>query len=186
MIDLEEQGQVRLIAILLLTVLSIVIPAVVWWANQDMRASVRQKKSTGAFHLAEAGIDRARWRLGQDSSVWTATSTGTVSGYNFDVTYTDVPGGTYSISISSEPSNASQRIVIGVGRDISGKEVRTIKAVFKKPGVILQAALASGDHMQMKGSAAVHWGPIMSLPVIDMNGMSTVPRYPRLYSQNNI
>lgn len=99
----SEKGSALLIAlgaILILTTLSIGIVSV---AKNDTSSSSREKQSTQALHVAEAGVDKALWhlrRLGsvpssfevtidtgtasvaaeKSGNVWNITSTGTTSG----------------------------------------------------------------------------------------------------------
>ncbi|MBI4051313.1 MAG: hypothetical protein HY400_02285 [Elusimicrobia bacterium] len=178
----KEEGQALPLAILLMMVLAILIPTMVWWVQQDTISSVKQKKSTTAFHLAEAAIDRARWKLQETGANWASTASGVLSNYNFDKTFTDVPGGTYVIKISSDATNKNRRIAEGVGRDSSTNEVRRIRAVFEQQ--TFDSAIWSGGDIDVNGaSSRVHWGPIRAQKKIEM---AAGVRFPRLYSKDKI
>ncbi|MBI4054711.1 MAG: hypothetical protein HY402_01105 [Elusimicrobia bacterium] len=179
-----RKGQVVVIVILVLAVLSILVPAMVWWVSEDMRAGVKHKKSTTAFHLAEAAIDRAHWKLQETGANWDATGTGVLSGYDFDKKYEDVGGGTYAIQISSDPTNSNRRIAIGVGRDTSTDEVRRIRAVFERQSI--DSAIWSGGSVDIDGNSRVHWGPVKSLDDIDLDGGAASAGHPRKYSRGAI
>lgn len=169
-------------AIALSMSLLILVTAMVYWVQQESRVSVKQKKSTTAFHLAEAAVDRSRWKLQESNTVWQDTGNGIYpTGYKFDKKYTDLVGGQYSISISSTASNKDRRIVIGVGRDDSTKEVRRIYAEFEREG--LNSTIYSGGEVDIDGaSTEVHWGPIKAQEEIDYS----TKRFPRLYARLRI
>jgi Tfp pilus assembly protein PilX len=87
-------GQVLVGAILVVSVLLLIVPLMVQWSRQEARWSVKQQKSTVAFNLADAAIDRGMWKLKSSTSCWAQAAVGTVqAGYNFDTVYTDIEGG---------------------------------------------------------------------------------------------
>jgi hypothetical protein len=181
----SKKGQALVVAILLLLMLAITVPTLVWWSSNDTRGAVREKKTTTAFHLAEAAVDRAFWQLESDTTIWTTlASCGTIAGFAFDTKYTDVPGGDYAIYMSSDSATASQRYVLGVGRDSSTNEKRAIKVVYSKPSVGHQAAYGANSDYFTMGGVQMHWGPIYSKTYIDVG--STSRRYPRKYSSTKI
>src|SRR5262245_45904125 len=119
-----ERGQVLAGVILLVSLLLIIVPAMVAWVRQDTKMSVKDRKTTAAFNLAEAGLDRAYWKLKSSTSTWADARAGLgIAGYKFDQVYTDVSGGAYRISITSGP-NPDQVTVIAEGRDTQGGEKR--------------------------------------------------------------
>jgi hypothetical protein len=178
-------GQV-LVGVLILSIcLVILVTAMVYWVQQESRTSVKHKKSTAAFHLAEAAVDRGRWKLQETGTYWTITSTGgVISGYNFDKAYADVAGGKYAIKISSDPTNSERRIIEGAGRDDSTAEVRRIRAVFERQN--LDSAIWSGGEVDLDGNSEVHWGPIRAQEEIDLDNQAANLRFPRLYSRLEI
>ncbi|MBI4057588.1 MAG: hypothetical protein HY399_08595 [Elusimicrobia bacterium] len=175
----EQKGQVLVMAILLMAVLAVFIPTLVWWSRQDTQTSVKQKESTTAFHLAEAAVDRGRWKLLESATNWSTTSTTTLPGYNFDKTYTDVAGGTYAIQISSDPANENQRIILGVGRDNSTHEVRKIRVVYTN--TTTSFSVRANKTLGVAAAADVHWGPVIAGQTI-----TTSRAYPRFYGAQNI
>lgn len=177
----SKKGQALIVAILLIAVMSVLIPAMVWWSGQESRLSVKQKKSTTAFHLAEAGIDRARWKLLESTNIWLATSSSTVSGYNFDKVYSDLNGGTYAIKISSDPADKERRIVEAVGRDPSTNELRKIRAVYANTGGV-SFSVRANKTVTLGANVDVEWGPIMSGTNVDTNNRT----YPRYYSAGHV
>ena len=55
----SRRGQVLAGVVLIVMVLLIIVPAMVMWVREESRSSVKDRKSTVAFNLAEAGTDRA-------------------------------------------------------------------------------------------------------------------------------
>lgn len=176
-----RRGQVLVGVILLLMLLLVIVPAVVTWVQQEARISVKDQKSTSAFNLAEAGIDRGMWKLKSSTSTWAQAKVGTViSGYNFDSTYGDIPGGTYRIRFASGPAT-NEVTVTAEGRDPQNKETRAIQAVYSNnslPGPVL----ASGV-LTYSGALEVHWGPVMAQNNIVVSGNAATEHFPRKYSK---
>ncbi len=177
----NKKGAALVIAILLLAVLAIFVPALVEWVRHDTNAGIKQKRSSTAFHLAEAGIDRARWKLLEKMDNWTVLSTGTLGGYDFDREYDDVSGGTYAIKITSSPSNEDERIVESVGRDLSANEMRKVRAVFRNTGAV-DFAVRAERTITIGASVNLEWGPVMSNLSIVTGGRT----YPRFYSAGHV
>lgn len=154
-----QGGQVLVGVILVSLVLLIIIPALVTWLQSDVKLSVKNRKGTTAFHLAETAVERGYWYVKSSTGLWNAASGGAqLQGYHFDTTYNDVNGGTYRISISSVATKSVT--IIGEGRDVSTNEKRAIKAVFQNQ-TVYSPLLASGNVTLTRG-LVVFWGPIMS------------------------
>ncbi|PIR19263.1 MAG: hypothetical protein COV48_02955 [Elusimicrobia bacterium CG11_big_fil_rev_8_21_14_0_20_64_6] len=181
----EEKGFALVGAIVLALCLVILTTALVLWVQQESRVAVKHGKSTRAFHLAEAAIDRGRWKLQESNAQWTSSGLGTViMGYNFDKAHKDITGGQYAIKITSHPSNADQRIIEGTGRDDSTMEVRTLYAVAERQ--TLDAAIWSGGEVELKKNSEVHWGPVKSQTDIELEASQAAARFPRMYSRGKI
>ena len=177
----SRSGFALVVVIMLVAILAVMVPAMVQWTMEEGRASTRQKASTKTFHLAEAALDRGYWKLLESQANWTATSSGTISGYNFDKNYADISGGEYAIQISSYPGDAEKRIVEGVGKDASTGEVRRIRAVYANAGAVTTAIKAKKT-VTVGAAVRVHWGPVMSGTSITTGGRT----FPRFYSAGNI
>lgn len=177
-----SRGQVLVGVLLLMMVLLITVPFLVESLQREARWSVKEKKSTTAFHLAEAGIDRAVWKLNERSANWTDAAAGTVfTNYNDDKTYTDVTGGSYRVRILSGGSATKVKIV-STGRDDSSKELRAIELLYEKSSV---AAAIQAPALQFNSSFKVIWGPYMSLTDITLNS-SADQLYPQKYARTSI
>jgi Tfp pilus assembly protein PilX len=105
----SERGSALLIAIgavLILTILSIGLISI---AQNDLGLSKKDKKSTQALHVAEAGIDKAIWemrRLGSISgSFQVATSLGTAT-----VTASE-SGDVWNITSTGETNDGTRRVI---------------------------------------------------------------------------
>ncbi|MEK7720790.1 MAG: hypothetical protein AAB359_00205, partial [Elusimicrobiota bacterium] len=179
----KRRGQMAIMLVIgTLLFLLITIPLLDRYVKNEAKWSVKEKKSTTAFHLAEAGIDRAVWKLNERSSYWDYASTGTVfAGYNNDKTYTDLPGGSYRVKISS--GSAPRQIkIMSTGRDASSSDLRAIEALYEAES--LNAAIQAPS-LQFNSSFKVFWGPYMSLSNISLNS-SADQLYPRKYARGSI
>jgi Tfp pilus assembly protein PilX len=177
----RQSGQVLAGVILLVMVLLIMVPAMVQWVQIETKSAVRDQKKTTAFNLAEAAVERGMWKLKSSTSTFATAQAGTaIAGYNFDVTYTDIPGGSYRISMTSSVYNgAAVMLVWGEGRDNNRSEMRAVKAIYQN--LSIPGAIISAGNLIDTGGSAVHWGPIMAMGTLTETG--TVPNYPRLLSK---
>lgn len=181
----DSKGFALVGVIVLSLCLLILTGALVQWAQQESKVSVKHQKSTLAFHLAEAAIDRGRWKLQESNTIWDSSGLGTViDNYDFDKAYADIAGGQYAIRITSDPSNSDRRIIEGVGRDSSTKEVRRIYAIAERQ--TLDSAIWSGGEVELKKNSEVHWGPVKSQTEIELEQSQADARFPRMYSRGKI
>ena len=158
--NLGQKGQTLVIAIMLVMVALIMVPYLVMKVQNEGRWSVKEARTTTAYHQAEAGQDRAVWQLVSSTGAWYNALVGNPTpGYAGDVQYSDVTGGLYDINITSGP-NASQVTVITKGRDTSTKEVREIMAVYS--GIAMQSGLISTGNFDLNPDFFVYWGQITS------------------------
>jgi Tfp pilus assembly protein PilX len=179
----DERGQVLAGVVLLLALLLIIVPAAVKWMQQDTKMSVKNSQSSTAFNLAEAAIDRGMWKLKSSTATWDDAATGIApAGYNFDVTYNDVPGGTYRVKLSSYTGGYVE--IWGEGRDGLRKETRSIKAVYANLSV--PGAIMAGGALSEAGLAIVHWGPILAWNTITISGTGLNHHYPRKLSKQTV
>lgn len=165
-------------------VLVIVIGALVRWIQHDTNMAVKTQKNITSSNFAEAGIDRAIWKLQSTTTTWKSASVGTVlTGYNFDTTYTDVPGGKYRIRITSGPS-AYQVTITAEGRDLANKETRSLQMVVQNqtiPGPIL-----TGGQLNDGGTFEIHWGPEVAQGNIVLSGSAADRYFPRKFSKGAV
>jgi hypothetical protein len=162
-----DRGQVLAGVIMLLVILLIMVPALVQWVQIESKASVRDQKNTIAFNLAQAAVERGYWKIKSSTETCLEALAGTViTGYNDDVTYTDVSGGTYRIMFSSGPST-KQVTVVGEGRDSSTHEVRAISAVYQN-NTLYSPIMSQGTVQETRGLIP-YWGPILSQGDIVIN-----------------
>lgn len=178
----NNRGQLIPIVIGIMLFLMIIIPALIFWANNQAKWSMKHTRKTIAFNLAEAGIDRGVWKLKSSTGTWDNASKGIpVSGYNFDTVYTDIPHGTYRIKFSSGPGNREVTI-IAEGRDTTTDEVKAIKAVFRNqciPGAIISKGIITWAN-----AFSAHWGPIMAHNNINITDANAAQDYfPRKFSR---
>jgi Tfp pilus assembly protein PilX len=157
--DRNDRGQVIVIVTVTLVVLTISIAALVSWLLIDTKWTVKNQKSMDAVNLAEAAIDRAQWKLQSSTSTWAAAVVGTpLAGYNFDTTYSDIPGGTYRVKISSAGNQSVT--ILGEGRDNNTQETRAISAVYRDQ--VIYSAIMTQSNVSWGPGLGVYWGPIMA------------------------
>ncbi len=179
-----RRGQALAGVVMLMLVMLIIVPAMVSWVSQDSRAAVKDRKTTNAFNIAEAGLDRAYWKLKSSTSTWADARAGvSLAGYAFDQAYTDVAGGVYRISITSGPL-ADQVTVISEGRDLQGNEKRALQALYTN--MTIPGAIISGAGINSSGSSIAHWGPILAMNNITLSGTSALRYYPRKLSKQAV
>lgn len=166
----------------MVVVLMILLPALVSWIQQDTKQTVKTSKSTLAYNLAEAGIDRGMWKLKSSTSTFSQARNGTaITGYNNDSVYSDISGGTYRIRFASGPTSR-EVTVYAEGRDSSSQQTRAIKAVYKN--LSIPGAMISGGIITWQNAFSAHWGPVMAHGNIDINDANAAQDYfPRKYSR---
>lgn len=177
----NQRGQTLVAALAILVAMLILVPVLVMHVQRESRWSVKEQQSTMAFHLAEAGVERGYRRVTTSTATWSSVMSGnTISGYNFDIVYDDLKGGTYAIKITSTTTNTVQ--IIGVGRDTNRKEIRAIKAVYTSTP--LTSAVYGKQGVNFSGTNnKVEWGPVVSPNTITPD---TGDAHPRMYSASSI
>ncbi len=177
----RKAGQILPGAIAMLVILSVMIPAIVMWVQREAVFATKQSHNTVAFHLAEAGAEKAYLYISLSTITWNAIQAGTSQAdYRFDKVFTDIEGGTYTIGISSGPGT-QQVTIITVGRDKLRKETRALRVVYAN-AILGDTAIFAGRGVQISGGTNVHWGAVMSPSNIDATNRS----YPQFWSSSQI
>lgn len=171
-----SSGQILVGAIMLLLILAILVPVMVMYVRNEARWTVKQQKNTSAFHLAEAATERGYWKIIQSTAIVNSIP---VAGYKFDMSYSDIPGGTYAVNIGSDSSK--NIIITGVGRDALGREVRAVEVIYA-PGASATDSMFSVGINEIIGSENIEWGPIYTKSNLSGNA----PTWPRLYASGTI
>lgn len=178
----NNRGQVLAGVLVIMTILLILTPHIITRIQNESRWTVKEQKSSTAFNLANGAAERGMWKLKSSTSTWAQAINGTViAGYNFDVTYQDLEGGTYRIKFSSGPA-AYQVTVKAEARDVNQREVRALQVVYENnsiPGPIL-----TGGNLGLSGVFEPHWGPVMAQGNITISGTAASLSYPRKFSKN--
>src|SRR5262245_56208377 len=158
--DRGPSGFIVVTLVLVMTVLAIIIPALVLLVRKDSKDSVQTTKKTTALQVAEAGQDRAAWKLRESDIVWSSATAGyTITGYHNDTEHVDVPGGKYKILISTS-ADAGAVEVISKGKADGSDEVRAIKAKYSKAAVAGALSVVGG--LEWKPNLIVEWGRVVS------------------------
>jgi hypothetical protein len=175
----NSRGNVLIIAIAILLVLSIMIPAMIKYIQNESKWTMKEQQTTRAFQLAEGGVERGFQQVILSTTVWGQIQAGTVpTGLHFDQLYTDIAGGTYALNISSGPGT-QQVTITGVGRDASTKEVRAVSANYGNTAS--NAAIFAMGGLTLTGNPVVEWGPVLSPATI-----TTDKAHPRFYSAGDV
>ncbi len=172
----SSKGQVLLGVLIILLVLLILVPVMVRFVQNEARWTAKQQQNTTAFHLAEAATERGYWRILQSTSIYNQFP---LSGYNFDVPYKDISGGTYAIRITSDA--ARNITIVGVGRDAQRKETRAVEVKYSPNNLATNSEFTAGTN-EIGGNLTVHWGPVYSRANIS----GTPDDWPRLYALGTI
>src|SRR5690348_15885534 len=136
---LDQSGFMLVMVIILLLVITIAIPSLINWVRQETKDTVKVKRSSTAFHLAEAGADRGVWKLQESLVTWQAAkSTATpVTDYTgstiFSFTFSNGKVGQYDVKFSTGPGTG-QVTVLSKGLDPSTRELRAVQVVVEENG----------------------------------------------------
>src|ERR1017187_7652398 len=116
----NTRGQILPMVMMSLVVLLLIIAGMTTWIQNDSRTTVKMQKDSSSAGLAEAGVDRGAWKLQSTTSTFAIAQVGlAIPGYNFDTTYTDIPGGTYRIKFTAGAPGSRLVTVTAEGRDDS-------------------------------------------------------------------
>ncbi|MFA5858539.1 MAG: hypothetical protein WC955_05690 [Elusimicrobiota bacterium] len=178
---INQSGQAAiLVVVAVLLVFMIMIPMLVSLVQNEARWTVKQKKTTTAFHLAEAGVDRGVWKLRESDFTWEQILEGTkIEGYrgltseSYTETVNGASVGEYVIDISSTALPNEVQIT-AKGQDKDQREVRTIVAVYSRNAV--NASLDIDGTIDYKPNLTVHWGPVVTYSSIEMAPSTYYPR----------
>ena len=186
----NRKGQVLVVVLMVLTVLSILVPVMVMFVQQEAKWSTRQTNTTVAFHQAEAGTEKALLAMTISTATWVSIQKCTFgggnpcspSGFSFDQVYSDIGGGSYAVYITSGPSS-EQATIYSVGRDFKKGEVRSLKVIYSN-APLGNVAIYAGNGILVSGGVTVEWGAIITPVSIDFG--TTMPTYPQAYSAGAI
>jgi len=178
---MRRSGFILAMLIGIIVVFFIIVPVLINWVSNDTNQTVKGQRRSVAFNLAQAAVERGYWKVKSSTSTFEAVAMGQVlNGYNFDIIYNDMPGGSYRIKVSSG-STTKEVVIIGEGRDNSTKEIRAVMAVYQNSTV--NGAMLSGSRMNPSGDTTIHWGPILSMGEINLSNGADNVYYPRKFSK---
>lgn len=177
-----ERGQILVVAILILSVLLIIVPLMVMNSQREAVWSTAQKRTTVAFHLAEAATERGYLYVTQSTTVFQNVQYGSIlTGYNFDQAYSDLSEGKYAIKIASGSSIGSV-VITGVGKESSGNAIRTVEVTYVNAPFGNVAIWANGGVNESGNNFSVEWGAIMTPKSVQLYGR----QHPQIWSAGSI
>ncbi|MCX5777468.1 MAG: hypothetical protein NTX32_07610 [Candidatus Firestonebacteria bacterium] len=176
-----NKGNILVTVLLIIAAFGLMIPAIVMFVKNEANWSVKERKQTEAFHLAESANDRGDWKLSETPANWaTITSGSSIVGYANDVVYSDVTGGSYKINIYRISSTSVG--IIATAKDAAGKEFRAIRSIYGKSSIVAPIQVPS---YSAGGNFMVWWGPIYSVGDISVSGASN-RLYPRKMARGRV
>jgi hypothetical protein len=186
---MNRKGQSLMIVLGILVIFMIFIPSMVYMVRHEALWTVQQKKTTAAFHAAEAGIDRGAWKLRETSGTWAhVLGGGSIEYYTGETVYTlysetDTAKviGQYKVLITTAPM-LGEVLIRSVGRDVTSSEVRCIEATYARQTI--DASINCDGGVSWKPHLTVHWAPLVSYTSVDLGGSSDY--FPRKYSTGAI
>jgi hypothetical protein len=177
----NEKGVVLPTVLATLMILCVLVPVMVMYTQNEAKWSQKQAANTTAFHMAEAGTEKAYLYITQSTQTWQNLMLGIApTNYKFDRKFEDIAGGHYAISITSGPDDETVTI-ISVGRDSRGRESRAIRVVYANT-LYGATAIYAGRGAQIGGGVNVEWGAVMSPYTVDAAGRA----HPQFWSASQI
>lgn len=164
----NNRGQLMPLIIAILFGFTILIATIVAELRNETRWTDKEKRASTAFHLAEAAVDRAAWKMNETASAWDdIILTGTPpAGYSGTTTFTEPGKGHYKILISTNKVTSTENEVIirAVAADMDKKEICGIKTVYSKASIQSSLFCIKGIQVNAGTSETVefHWGPMIS------------------------
>lgn len=187
-----SRGSVLIPAVLLLAVLMVIFPLLVRLTREDVRSSVRRVHREEGLAVAEAGLDRGAWKLGESDALWFQASTTTIPipDYDFDRVWTDLdPDYRYKIRFSSGPRGGEVTIRCRVQSVKNASFTRELAGVYTRD--FSEALLMRRDFDPVSDYfPRVHWGAVKSYKSLNLNAgggtLFSLRRWPRKYARLGI
>ncbi len=159
----DEQGFSMIAALIYLFVILVLCSCLMEQVVQELNIATRAKKSTAAFHLAEAGIDYGAWQLYNNQNVlgtWTDTIPNVGS---YSVTASQYNGSASTIQLLSTATyqgQTSQVKVIGAYLGTGGDTENTIfgNAVFSNANASFNGGMTVTGNIFCNGNLSLNGG----------------------------
>ncbi|MBL0350303.1 MAG: hypothetical protein IPP68_08010 [Elusimicrobia bacterium] len=186
----SQRGFILPLVILILALLAIFLPSLIQMSKDDSRWSTRKLHIDEIVTIAESGLDRGSWTLGDSESNWQNAKTGVpIPEFNYDRVWTDLdPAYQYKIKFSSGPGPEEVTVRCKVRSVRNAQTVRTLMAVYTRNFV---EALVMKNDLNPASDVypRVHWGPIKSYAGLGLAPAfltADVPHFPRKYARNGV
>ncbi len=148
--NIYQKGQTVIFALLVLVVLVILGTSIVYLVSNESRKINYSKASTVSFYIAQSGVSKAIWELGQDS---------TYSGE----TETSVENGVFTVSVSTTAIDGQYQIISHgyTPNSASPKKITNIRVICKKPLDTFSpvSAFACNSDINLLGNARIDGRP---------------------------
>ncbi len=181
----NNKGQSLVIILGISLLIAIMIPTMIFLLHQEAKWTVKQKKTVTAFQIAEAGLDRAVWKMNENATNWRNAAQGTIphgSGFDGNTTFSDVAGGVYRIKVARVSD--TEIAIMAAGRDDDNRELRGLYSIYGTD--LLDTSIRTDGNISMSGNFEVHWGPIKTKGNINLSGAAEKRFYPKKYATGNV
>jgi len=167
-----RRGTTMTFSIVVSVVMSGLIASMAWVAGESSQRSGSLSKMDQAFFAAEAGAQRVGWYTrNQLMSSITSPLTGTVNGYNYSVSWSNVTGTTYAVISRGSSGNVSYTL----SESVSGPgypPVLTVCTDFDNKNVDIFGYSVVGGSYSNSGSGSLTWSLTYYVNVTDTGGIS--------------
>lgn len=160
----KRNGQMLPMLIAILFGFLLMTFAIVGYLERESKWTLKEKQTTSAFHLAEAAVDRAEWKLNETTYGWDNCIKGAIPTlYKGTSTFFEPDQGYYKVLVSTERVGEDDYVIIkAVALDIQKKETRALMAKFSRSAAVSGASIRSVTGVTISGNMTVHWGPILN------------------------
>lgn len=181
----KQSGQALMATVVVVGIVAMLFIATIVYKNtQTAKYSTQSSQSISAYEIANAAVQKGIWALNLNSNNWDLIGGGgTITGYDGNTIFTDIPGGKYKVNITAGPTSNDRTIQAFAKDDSQQPQYRGLQVVLTKSSS--QFGPVMGYKIHFKKRAKVHWGPVYGYDEIKLEGKSKV-YFPQLYSVGKI
>jgi hypothetical protein len=160
----DDNGDGTLLVFVIGVVVVIFGLSLAFLISYQAKSNAQSKKSTRAFYMADAGVERSIYEFNQSTGPYTFGGTEIFLPDNIN------PEGSFVITYSSSPVIPDTWVVNSTGyipKAVNPQAIRRIEAVCQKPAspITVNGALAAGGNVTVGGNASVDGGTLAGVLV---------------------